>query len=63
MDKILTLLKLAVDLHLGQGDGVDQITKLNSWLATGDGIKVVQDLNQLLVESGVHFQIALPRKP
>jgi hypothetical protein len=63
MDKLLTALRLAADLHLGTaGSDVDQIARLNTWIATEDGHKVIGDIDQLLAEFDFPLVIAIRGK-
>ncbi len=60
MDQLLTLLRLAVDLHLGAAaSGPDQIARMKSWIETDEGNKVIGDIDQLLSELGLPIAIAI----
>ncbi len=63
MDKLLTLLRLAADLHLGtSGDGIDELARARVWMASPDGEKVIGDLDQLLAELDLPIAIAVRKK-
>ena len=58
-----TLLALAGDLHLQTGgDGPTFVQKLDAWVHSEDGRKVLGDIDTLLAEAGIPLVIAIRGK-
>ncbi len=60
METAFLILRLLSDLGVGSGhDGLSMEDKINNWIHSDQGMKVIGDIDQLLTARGVDFQISV----
>lgn len=60
METAFLILRLLSDLGVGSGNnGVSMEEKINNWIHSEQGMKVIGDIDQLLTARGIDFQISV----
>ncbi len=64
METLFLFMRLLNDLHISPGDfsNQDHIAKINQWIHSEQGVKVIGDIDQLLNAKGIDIQIAITKR-